>query len=144
MKTNSEHLFKLAGLFSEAAMSESRKEYMRQYMAKRYHDKMNSVREMLGNKCSKCGDIEGPFHLDHIDASKKTMRAADVHSTNDKKVKEEVKNLQLLCVTCHKDKTHEAWDYGVPKPRHGTYWMYYKHKCRCDACTEAYKEYNKK
>jgi hypothetical protein len=79
------------------------------------------------------------LHLDHIDKRKKTMRAADVHSTNDKKVKKEKKNLQVLCVKCHKNKTHDAWDYAAPKPTHG-YWMYRKHGCRCEKCINGYKE----
>lgn len=130
------NLLKLATIYSEAA---ERSEYMREYMAKRYHDKMNAMREMLGNTCKICGDKKGPFHIDHIDASKKSMRAADIHSTNDKKVKQEIKNFQLLCKPCHKEKTNMAWDYGVPKSDHGTVWMYRKYKCRCDKCVEAYK-----
>jgi hypothetical protein len=129
-------LVKLAELYSEAA---KRNEYMKEYMAKRYHDKMNHVRSMLGNKCKICGNTEGPFHIDHIDASKKTMRAADVHSTADSKVQQEMKNFQLLCNPCHKQKTHDEWDYSVPKSEHGTYWQYRKYECRCDKCTLAYK-----
>jgi len=68
------------------------------------------------------------------------MRAADIHSANDKKVKEEIKNIQLLCDECHKKKTKDSWDYSTNKPTHGTYWMYRKHGCRCPACTKAYKE----
>ena len=128
-------IVKLAEIFSEA----SNRDYMRSYMAKRYHDKMNAVRSMLGNKCKMCGDEHGPFHIDHIDSSKKTMRASDIHSTNDAKVQEEIKNFQLLCGPCHKKKTHEEWDYSTPKSEHGTYWMYRKHKCRCEECIKAYK-----
>lgn len=131
-------LIKLAELYSEAA--KSRNDYMREYMRNRYHSKRNSLIQELGGKCKKCGTTEGPLHIDHIDASKKTFRAADVHSVSDKKLKEEKKNFQLLCNDCHKAKTHEAWDYSTPKPRHGTYWMFKKHKCRCDKCTTAYKE----
>lgn len=131
-------LTKLAELYSEAAGK--RNDYMRQYMASRYHKKMNEIRRLLGGKCKMCGDKKGPFHIDHIDSSKKTMRAADVHSTADSKVKDEMKNFQLLCGPCHKKKTHEEWDYSVPKPRHGTYWNYRRHGCRCDKCCKAYKE----
>ena len=136
-------LVKFAELYSEAAISDRKKEYMREYMKKRYHSKMNAVREQLGNKCNSCGVKDVPFHLDHIDSSKKTMRAADIHSTSDGKVKEEVKNLQLLCGPCHKKKTKDEWDFSTPKSRHGTYHMYRKHKCRCDECTKAYKETTK-
>lgn len=131
-------LTKFSELFSEAAGN--RNEYMRQYMAGRYHKKMNELRNLLGGKCKMCGDKKGPFHIDHIDSKKKTMRAADVHSTADSKVKEEMKNFQLLCGPCHKKKTHKEWDYSVPKPRHGSYWMYRRHECRCDKCSKAYKE----
>lgn len=130
-------LVKLAELFAEAA---NRTDYMRVYMAKRYHNKMNAMREALGNKCNSCGTIDGPFHIDHINASKKTMRASDIHSTSDARVQEEMKNFQLLCSGCHKNKTHEEWDYSTPKPRHGTYWYYRKYKCRCNECETAYKE----
>lgn len=133
---NLDYLIKLAELFVEAAGK--RNDYMREYMANRYHSKMNALRSELGGICKMCGDKNGPFHIDHIDASKKTMRAADIHSTSDSKVKKEIKNFQLLCGPCHKKKTHEEWDYSVPKPKHGTYWNYRAHGCRCDKCSKAY------
>ena len=133
-----QHLIKLAEIFAEAASD--RGEYMRQYMADRYHKKMNELRNSLGGKCKSCGDKIGPFHIDHIDSKKKTMRAADVHSTADSKVKEEMKNFQLLCGPCHKKKTHKEWDYAVPKSTHGSYWRYRRYGCRCDKCSKAYKE----
>ena len=108
-------------------------------MAKRYHKKRKEVIDSLGGKCARCGATDVPFHFDHIDRTKKKIRGNDVHSVNDRALKEEIKNLQLLCAPCHKTKTHEAWDYGGNKPEHGTYWMYRKYKCRCDQCVEAYK-----
>ncbi|MFA5758913.1 MAG: HNH endonuclease [Clostridia bacterium] len=107
-------------------------------MKNRYHSKRNSIMDRLGGKCSRCGTNDGPFHLDHIDKSKKTMRAADLHSVNDQRFEEEIKNLQLLCEHCHKDKTKESWDYSTPKTKHG-YWMYRKYGCRCKKCVEDYK-----
>lgn len=132
-----EEILKLASLFVYSASSP---EYMRQYMANRYHKVRNSIIEELGSKCKNCGSEEGPFHLDHIDASKKTFRAADAHSVSDGRLKAEMKNLQILCVPCHKKKTHDSWDYGVNKTEHGSYWMYRKYKCRCEECVAAYKE----
>jgi hypothetical protein len=132
-------LFDEAGsLYSEAGSP--RGEYMRQYMAQRYHKKRQEAISALGGKCVRCGSKSGPFHLDHVNKRKKTMRAADIHSVNDKRVKKEMKNLQILCDKCHREKTKEAWDFSTPKPRHGTYWMYRKHKCRCGKCTAAYKQ----
>lgn len=132
---------KYADLYLAAA--HPRAEYMREYMKNRYHSKRKAIYDHLGGKCSRCGDKKGPFHLDHKDKRKKTMRASDLHSVNDQKFKDEIKNLQLLCEKCHRDKTKESWDYSTPKPRHGTYWMYRKHGCRCKKCTKAYKEKQK-
>ena len=135
-------ILQYATSFKEAASS-PRADYMREYMAKRYHDTRQKVVDRLGGKCSRCSTTKGPWHFDHKDKSKKTMRAADLHSVNDAKFEEEVKGLQLLCADCHKQKTHEAWDYSAPKPPHGSYWRYRKYNCRCPKCTEAYKEKQK-
>lgn len=128
-------------VFSKLARSSN--EYMREYMRNRYRNKRKEIIESLGGKCVDCGSVDD-LELDHINKRKKTMRMADVHSTNDKKVKEELKNIQLLCKKCHKKKTHDAWDYGTNKPSHGTYWMYKKYKCRCDECVDAYREKQRK
>jgi hypothetical protein len=128
------------GLYSFGAT----KEYMREYMKKRYREKRDSIIRELGSQCASCGTKDGPWHIDHIDAKKKTFRAADVHSVSEEKLKEEKKNFQLLCKDCHQDKTRKAWDFGSPKPSHGTYWMYRRHGCRCDACTKAYRDANKR
>lgn len=54
-------------------------------------------------------------------------------------VSEELSKCQLLCEDCHKQKTRqEAIARLFGKGRHGTMWMYWKHKCRCDEC-RAYK-----
>lgn len=129
-----------SGLFAEAA---SRTEYMKEYMKNRYHSTRDKIVEMLGGKCSMCDSTNGPWHFDHKDKSKKTMRASDLHSVNDKRFKKEVKGLQLLCADCHKKKTRESWDYSTPKPKHGTYWFYRKYNCDCSECTEAYKKKQK-
>jgi len=139
---NVERLLNFASLFAEAA-SHPRADYMRGYMRDRYHNKRQSIIDRLGGECSRCGTKSGPWHLDHIDKKKKTMRASDLHSVNDQKFEEEVKNLQLLCEKCHREKTKESWDYSTPKPRHGTYWMYRRHGCRCPKCVKAYKEKQK-
>jgi len=132
-----ERLLKFAQLYSEAA-NHPRADYMRAYMANRYHQKRQEIINRLGGRCSRCGTSEGKFHLDHKDKAKKTMRASDMHSVNDQKFENEIKNLQILCEDCHREKTKEAWDYSTPKPSHGTYWLYRKYRCRCPACVRAY------
>ena len=140
MDSNADNILKYAEIFLEAASS--RADYMREYMANRYHSKRQEIIDRLGGKCARCGSM-GPLHLDHIDKKKKKNRAADLHSVNDKDFEREVKNLQLLCTDCHKAKTNEAWDYGsnVPKAHHG-YWSYRK-GCRCDKCVKDYKKKQK-
>lgn len=135
-----QHILRYASIFLEAAAE--RGEYMRDYMKNRYHSKRKEIIDRLGGKCTRCGTTKGNFHLDHIDKSKKTMRAADLHSVSEKKLEEELKNLQILCDKCHKEKTRESWDYSTPKPSHG-YWMYRKYNCRCPVCVKAYKEKQK-
>jgi hypothetical protein len=151
---NFNQILKFAELYSEAVKSSTgnehdeilslgahpRADYQREYMRNRYHSTRERIIKELGSKCAKCGKKSGPFHFDHIDKKKKRIRGSDVHSVNDKDLEKEIKNLQLLCVDCHKQKTHDAWDYGAPKPKHGTYWQYRKHGCRCNKCTKAYKE----
>jgi hypothetical protein len=137
---DSRQILKLAELYSEAA---SRSEYMREYMKNRYHSKRSEVVEALGGRCARCGNREGPFHIDHTDQKKKTFRASDIHSVSDELVQKSLGDLQLLCAPCHKDKTREAWDYGGPKSRHGTYWRYRRYGCRCPKCVKAYQEKNR-
>ena len=137
-----ESLLKYAQLYSEAA-HHPRADYMRQYMANRYHKKRQEVIDRLGGRCVRCGTREGKFHLDHKNKSKKTMRASDLHSVNDHRFENEIKNLQILCEDCHKAKTHDAWDYSTPRPTHPSYWYYRKYGCRCQACIDAYKEKQK-
>jgi hypothetical protein len=139
-----ECLLKYANLYSESA-SHPRADYMREYMANRYHQKRKEVIDRLGGRCIRCGSTEGPFHLDHKNASKKTMRASDLHSVNDKRFESELKNLQVLCEDCYHIKSFENWDYSkrTPKVTHGSYWFYRKYRCRCPACVKAYTEKQK-
>lgn len=128
-------LYKLCNIYCEA----TKKDYMRDYMRRRYHDRRQKVIQELGGKCVSCGS-QNNLQLDHKDRKKKTMRMADLHSVNDEQLQKELKNVQLLCKNCHDNKTREAWDFGAPKPRHGTYSMYQRHKCRCPKCVAAYRE----
>jgi len=142
--TSIEQLVKYAQLYAEAA-NHPRADYMREYMANRYHQTRKKVLDRLGGKCVRCGTSEGQLHLDHKDASKKTMRASDLHSVNDQKFENEIKNLQILCNDCHLKKTREDWDYSDRTPRvgHGSFWFYKKYRCRCPACCKAYKDKQK-
>jgi len=132
------NLLKYAEIFLEAA-NHPRAEYMREYMKNRYHSKREEIANRLGGKCNSCGTKKGPWHFDHKKKKNKTMRASDLHSVNSQKFEQELKALQLLCAECHKKKTKDSWDFSTPKSKHGTYWMYRKHECRCKKCVDAYK-----
>jgi len=118
------------------------RDYMREYMRNRYHSVRQKVIKELGGKCTRCGSKKD-LHLDHIDRKKKSLRMADIHSVSDARLKKELKNIQILCKKCHNEKSHEAWDFSTPKPKHGTYWMYRRHGCRCKPCSTAYREKKK-
>lgn len=134
-----DYLLQLSDSFEKLAANHPRADYMRDYMKSRYHKRRQDAIKMLGGKCVKCGD-KNNLQLDHIDRSKKTFRMADINSVSDKALQEELKNIQLLCPKCHKEKTFESIDYGGNKSQHGSYWMYRKYGCRCDKCTKAYKD----
>ena len=137
-----EKVLKYAEIFSEAA-NHPRADYMREYMANRYHNTRKKIIDRLGGKCAKCGTTNADWHFDHKNKKKKTMRAADMHSVNDQKFEEEIKNLQLLCPSCHREKTKENWDFSQPPPVHGSVWRYRKYNCRCPKCVKAFKEKQK-
>ncbi len=126
-------------LVCEAA---DRSQYMRDYMRNRYHSVRDRVMKELGGKCARCGSKKD-LQFDHINSSKKKLRMADIHSVSDARLQEELKNVQILCRECHHEKSHEAWDFNAPEPKHGTYWMYRKHGCRCPKCVKAYQKKQK-
>ena len=135
-----DRLEKLASIYLEAA---ERNEYQKNLMRERYHSKRQALIAELGGKCSRCGSKKN-LQIDHKDRKKKEFRAADVHSVSDERLQKAKKNFQVLCEECHRDKTHESWDYGGNKSQHGSYWRYRKHGCRCKKCTEAFREANRR
>lgn len=133
-----EQLEFLCESFEKLAANSPRADYMRDYMRERYKVRRQKAIQELGGQCVRCGD-KNNLHFDHIDKKKKKFRFSDINSISDENLKTELGNCQLLCPSCHKKKTHEAWDYNAPKSQHSTYWMYRRHGCRCAGCTKAYK-----
>jgi len=95
---------------------------------------------LLGGKCVNCGSKEN-LHFDHKKKKDKTLDIAHSIDTKEEILLKEIKKCQLLCKDCHLNKTKADWDWGVPKPEHGTIWMYKKYKCRCDKCKSAMSTY---
>ena len=87
---------------------------MREYMRKRYHDRMNAAKEFLGGECVKCESNE-KLDLDHIDPSDKSFTIASLHNCSIDKFWLEVKKCQLLCRDCHVAKTRKDFGYHDSK-----------------------------
>jgi 5-methylcytosine-specific restriction endonuclease McrA len=101
------------------------KEYMRLYMKKRYINRMDYCKNKLGNKCSKCGSING-LDIHHKKRNmKKFTISMEVNIRSVEELNKELENCELLCKDCHK-KEHSA--------KHGTLSV---RNCKCVECREA-------
>lgn len=87
----------------------------------------------LGGKCVKCGTTEN-LEFDHIDPKTKSFEigAWGSHSKADLEI--ELAKCQLLCKSCHIEKTAVT---------HGSYGYYKHHKCRCTPCRAANAAYTR-
>lgn len=85
-----------------------------------------------GGVCAKCGSSD-QLEVDHIDRSLKTMSPTKIWSRTEEIRNKELINCQVLCNSCHKEKT--AIERYVENP-HGVY-AKYKYGCRCDLCRAA-------
>lgn len=112
------------------------RKYMREYMKRRYHQRMAEYRERFGGKCQRCGSTD-QLEFDHIDRTTKVDVIGALACKSDALVEAELKKCQLLCRDCHLKKGREAGD--VPAAvEHGTDGMYQRQACRCDACRAAH------
>ena len=116
---------------------EQKREYQRQWLAARRQKAI----EMLGGCCVNCRS-QDRLEFDHIDPATKAIDLARLWSHKWEKIHIELAKCQLLCFTCHKEKTLAVY----PDRVHGSYLMYNKGKCRCKPCKDANaertKEYN--
>lgn len=101
-------------------------EYMRQYRQER---RRRAV-ELLGSKCSRCGSTDR-LEIDHVDPEKKTFPLSGFHKSW-AAILEELTKCQLLCQSCHQDKT-SAENSAANTAGCGTP-AQYKRGCRCTAC----------
>lgn len=79
-------------------------EYMRIYMLKRYHQRRSEAIEFLGGRCTKCDSTEN-LEIDHINPTEKKYNIGKIWSYSKDKFWAEIKKCQLLCKTCHKNKS---------------------------------------
>lgn len=81
--------------------------------------------------CSLCGSSDR-LEVDHVDRSTKSIRPAELWSRRKEVRDAELAKCQVLCYSCHKDKTRtDQW----ANYEHGTYDRYKSRGCRCAPCT---------
>lgn len=97
---------------------------------------------VLGGQCVECGSRE-ELEFDHVDGATKAFDIS--HGIRDglsrDRLEAELRKCQLLCATCHREKTMRDGQHGgghnrVDSPRHGTAVMYGRARCRCSECRQ--------
>jgi 5-methylcytosine-specific restriction endonuclease McrA len=103
----------------------------------RYQRKRKKAIEILGGICKSCGSTK-KLEIDHIDPDLKSFSVGSGWSRSD--FFEELKKCQLLCSSCHKNKT-----FGPirKKRKHGTHAMHTRGKCRCQQCKDFFNQYKR-
>jgi 5-methylcytosine-specific restriction endonuclease McrA len=117
--------------------------YMRQYMRERCRKRRRRAEKMLGGKCVVCG-TKSNLDIDHIDPSTKLLGPERLWTSAEEKFLAEIKKCQLLCRTCHNDKTQRENGLIKNKGIHGHPMNYARYGCKCSLCKAAWNAYNKK
>lgn len=113
--------------------------YMREYMLRRYRERMAEATAFLGGKCARCDATDG-LQFDHVDRSSKLFTVGRLWSVSKARFWAEVKKCQLLCMRHHEEKTLKDLGQISAKIRHGTLSTY--RYCRCVECCAAMSAYN--
>ena len=97
--------------------------------------------EALGGTCVGCGTTE-KLEFDHVFRETMDFRIGTALLMKLEKLLPELQKCQLLCHSCHIDKTNSEYKRTVVK-EHGTASMYNNRGCRCDKCRKAWNIYLK-
>lgn len=118
-------------------------QYIKEYLRRRYYERRDKAISLLGGKCSECGTTEN-LEFDHIEHISKSFDVSDrLAQYTWSRLLPELMKCQLLCQACHNNKS-TIEQFGKPMHQHGTVAMYHRHGCRCDACTDAAREANRR
>lgn len=124
--------------------SEDYNGYMREYMARAYHKRIEKAIADAGGKCVICGSVDG-LQFDHMDPGTKVANITTMYSASVEKFQTELAKCQLLCEKCHSSKTLAENGLSSAVGTHGTLSAYrYCGPPKCDACREANNEYMRK
>ena len=108
---------------------------MKEYMLARYHRRRQEWIDSQGAKCANCGATE-ELEIDHINREDKSYNIGQIlTSGNENMLRAELAKCQVLCHTCHKDKSAQeaAVEHGGGKAG--------KKNCKCDPCRLKKNEY---
>ena len=96
--------------------------------------RLAEARAFLGGVCVSCRRADD-LQFDHIDPTTKLFGVSKAGATVAlDRFWAEVRKCQLLCKTCHYDKTSADLISSGKAFKHGTRSMYDKHGCRCADC----------
>jgi hypothetical protein len=90
----------------------------------------------MGGKCVKCSSTED-LEFDHIDPDQKLYSINAILTRKPQFVMAELSKCQLLCHSCHTDKTLNQ----RAKFQHGTKMGWMRTKCKCQLCDEQRKQW---
>jgi 5-methylcytosine-specific restriction endonuclease McrA len=111
-----------------------RKAYMRERWKRLHYERRIWLIEKWGGKCNSCGSTK-QLEFDHIDPKTKSFNIGQHYGRYSKdRLLEEANKCQLLCNSCHWDKTGRA-NHGTPSK--------YTAGCRCDECRKSWASYLK-
>lgn len=88
------------------------KKQMNLYMKRRWKLRREIAVAFLGGRCANCGTVEA-LEFDHIDPTTKIKTIAKFSSASELKFWAEVKKCQLLCESCHNEKTKLDFSLGT-------------------------------
>lgn len=97
--------------------------------------------EYLGGVCTKCGATEN-LEFDHINPEDVSFRIGARFNKSWASIKKELDKCQLLCNSCHWEKTRK--ERGLNQPAHGTTSYYQNYGCRCIECKASWAEYKRR
>lgn len=97
--------------------------------------------QQLGGKCVNCSATDR-LHFDHIVPGTKTFHLSSGGLNHkEEKLADELLKCQILCFSCHLEKSILERGDQLRKGTHGHISVYNNYRCRCEACKEANRAY---
>lgn len=113
-------------------------EWHREYQRKRCHERLALARKRLGGRCVRCGSTEN-LDFDHIVPGSRVRKISEATNWSLARFLAEVDKCQLLCRTCHQEKSGETGEDGSVEHGGGKKG---KRNCPCTLCKTKRREYN--